>query len=150
MVHDHPTTEYRGPITPSSNSEFTLTGPVPASSTRKTTPNGLEIERERLLDQGCYLRVVATLQQARKKSTNSTCSEFFPKFCYISTTTVLGPTFSYSVTNSRIFTTRPGKRSKFQYPKGSNICLISHDSNQIGLQSPHNSISKSMFENKTT
>lgn len=80
VVHDHPTIEHRGSITSSSNPGSILTGPVPISSTRKATPNGLAIESERLLDQGCSLRVVDTLQQARKKSTNNTYNRIWERF----------------------------------------------------------------------
>lgn len=60
LFHNHSTAEYGGPITSSSDTGSALTRPVSALSTRKTTPDGIEIERVRLLNQGCSFKVVAT------------------------------------------------------------------------------------------
>lgn len=53
MVHNTPTVEHREPIAYSSNTGPAFTGPVSTPSGRKTTPDSLEVERNRLLEQGC-------------------------------------------------------------------------------------------------
>lgn len=79
MVHNPSTVEQRGSITSSSNAGSALTGPVSTPSTRETTFDGMEIERDRLLSQGCSYNVVATLLQARKNTTNSTYGRVWQK-----------------------------------------------------------------------
>lgn len=70
MVHNPSTVEHRGSITFSSNARSALTGLISTPSTRETF-DGMEIERDMLLSQGCSHNVVATLLQARKNTTNN-------------------------------------------------------------------------------
>lgn len=53
---------------------------VPSSGPRETAPGGMEVERNRILEQCCSQEVVAILLQARKHTTNTTYGRIWERF----------------------------------------------------------------------
>lgn len=80
LVHHPPATEHSGSTSTPGNNGSTNPGPATTSESREIAPSGLETERSRFLEQGCSQKVVDTLLQARKSSTNSTYERIWERF----------------------------------------------------------------------
>lgn len=80
LVHDLDATQPRRPITSSCDSGLTLPRSIPSSGPGETTLDGMEVERNRLLEQGFSQEVVSTLLQARKGTTNTTYRRIWERF----------------------------------------------------------------------
>lgn len=80
MVHDAPPTEHSEAIATPNDSGYTLAGKAPSPIPGEAASNSLEIERAKFLVQGCSQKVVDTLLQARKCTTNNTYRKIWEKF----------------------------------------------------------------------
>lgn len=78
--HDPTPAQPGGSPTTPADSGSTLPSSVLSSSSGETAPNGMEVERNRFLEQGSSQEVVSTLLQARKCMTNVTYDRIWEKF----------------------------------------------------------------------
>lgn len=83
MVYDAPPIEHSRTTDTPNDSGYTVAGATPSPISGEAASNSMEIERTRFLVQGCSQKVIDTLLQARKSTTNKTYKRVWESFLLV-------------------------------------------------------------------